>query len=180
MGPRQRHSRKRAKTHALPIIIASFFGFLLLAGTAFGIGMIGVVDTWLQDLPDYTDTDLYLMSEPTTILDADGNVIASFYTQNRTTVSLDQISDYVINGTVATEDERFYEHGGFDLVGIMRAAASQITGGSEGASTITQQLVRNTILSDEQFDITLERKVREIYLAVKMEEIYSKDEILNM
>ena len=87
MGPRQRHSRKRAKTHALPIIIASFFGFLLLAGTAFGIGMIGVVDTWLQDLPDYTDTDLYLMSEPTTILDADGNVIASFYTQNRTTVS---------------------------------------------------------------------------------------------
>ena len=46
MGPRQRHSRKRAKTHALPIIIASFFGFLLLAGTAFGIGMIGVVDTW--------------------------------------------------------------------------------------------------------------------------------------
>lgn len=180
MGPRQRHSRKRAKTHALPIIIASFFGFLLLAGTAFGIGMIGVVDTWLQDLPDYTDTDLYLMSEPTTILDADGNVIARFYTQNRTTVSLDQISDYVINGTVATEDERFYEHGGFDLVGIMRAAASQITGGSEGASTITQQLVRNTILSDEQFDITLERKVREIYLAVKMEEIYSKDEILNM
>lgn len=180
MGPRQRHSRKRAKTHALPIIIASFFGFLLLAGTAFGIGMIGVVDTWLQDLPDYTDTDLYLMSEPTTILDADGNVIASFYTQNRTTVSLDQISDYVINGTVATEDERFYEHGGFDLVGIMRAAVSQITGGSEGASTITQQLVRNTILLDEQFDITLERKVREIYLAVKMEEIYSKDEILNM
>lgn len=180
MGPRQRHSRGRAKTHALPIIIASFFGFLLLAGTAFGVGMIGVVDTWLQDLPDYTNADLYLASEPTTILDADGNEIASFYTQNRTTVSLDQISQYVIDGTVDTEDERFYEHGGFDPVGIMRAAVSQITGGSEGASTITQQVVRNTILSDEQFDITLERKVREIYLAVKMEEIYSKDEILNM
>ena len=180
MGPRQRHSRSRAKTHAVPVIIASFFGFLLIAGAAFGIGMIGVVDTWLQDLPDYTDPSQYLSSEPTTVLDAKGNKIASFYTQNRTTVDLDQISKYVIDGTVDTEDERFYEHGGFDLVGIFRAAVSQITGGSEGASTITQQLVRNTILSDEQFDITLQRKVREIYLAVKMEEIYSKDQILNM
>ena len=180
MGPRQRNRHLRAKTHIAPIIIGSFFGFMLLASVAFGVGMIGVVDTWLQDLPDYTDTDLYLSSEPTTILDAEGNEIASFYTQNRTTVTLDQISDYVIDGTVATEDERFYEHGGFDLVGIMRAAWVQLTGGSEGASTITQQLVRNTILSDEQFDVTLQRKVREIYLAVKMEEIYSKDEILNM
>ena len=180
MGPRQRQRRFRAKTHIAPIIIGSFFGFMLLAGVAFGVGMIGVVDTWLQDLPDYTDTDLYLSSEPTTILDADGNKIASFYTQNRTTVSLDQISQYVVDGTVATEDERYYEHGGFDPVGILRAVAVQLTGGSEGASTITQQLVRNTILSDEQFDVTLERKVREIYLAVKMEEIYSKDEILNM
>lgn len=180
MGPRQRQRRFRAKTHIAPIIIGSFFGFMLLAGVAFGVGMIGVVETWLKDLPDYTDTDLYLSSEATTILDADGNKIASFYTQNRTTVSLDQISQYVIDGTVATEDERYYEHGGFDPVGILRAVAVQLTGGSEGASTITQQLVRNTILSDEQFDVTLQRKVREIYLAVKMEEIYSKDEILNM
>ncbi len=181
MGPRQRyHQRHSAKTHIVPIIIASFFGFLFLTVAAFGIGMIGVIDGWLQDLPDYTDTDLYLSSEPTTILDADENVIASFYTENRTTVSLDEISQYVLDGTVATEDERFYEHGGFDPVGILRAAWVQLTGGSEGASTITQQLVRNTILQDEQFDMTIERKVREIYLAVKVEETFTKDEILNM
>lgn len=180
MGPRQRNMRSRAKTHATSMIVASIFGFMLLTGIAFGVGMIGVVETWLQDLPDYENADLYLNSEPTVILDADGNEIASFYTQNRSTISIDQVSKYVLDGTVATEDERFYEHNGVDFVGIMRAVMVQLTGGSEGASTITQQLVRNTILSDEQFDITLERKVREAYLALKVEEIYSKEEILMM
>ena len=95
-------------------------------------------------------------------------------------MTIDQVSQYVLDGTVDTEDERFYEHNGVDLYGIMRAVVVQLTGGSEGASTITQQLVRNTILSDEQFDITIERKVREAYLALKVEEIYSKEEILMM
>ena len=180
MGPRQRRHRDNEKTHVLPIVIGSFVGFFLLAGIAFGAGMIANVDKWLQDLPDYTNTELYLTSEPTTVLDAQGNQIASFYSQNRESVTIDQVSKYVLDGTVATEDERFYEHNGVDLYGIMRAVVVQLTGGSEGASTITQQLVRNTILSDEQFDITLERKVREAYLALKVEEIYSKEEILMM
>lgn len=180
MSPRERNHRTHSRTHAVPIILGSLFGFLIVAGIAFGAGMLVNVNNWLQDLPDYTDADLYLTSEPTTILDSQGNQIASFYSQNRTPVSMDQISDYVKTGTVATEDERFYEHNGVDLMGIARAVVVQLTGGQEGASTITQQLVRNTILSDEQFDITLERKVREAYLALKVEEIYSKDEILNM
>ncbi len=87
----------------------------------------------------------------------------------------------MLEGTVATEDERFYEHSGFDLWGIARAFVVNLTGSSrEGASTITQQLVRNTILSDEANDISLKRKVREMYLAMKVEEIYSKEEILLM
>ena len=180
MGPRERHMRTSAKTHLVPAIVASFIGFLLITGIAFGVGMLGNVSRWLEDLPDYTNTDLYLTSEPTTILDAQGNTIASLYAQNRTSVTIDQVSTYVLDGTVATEDERFYEHNGVDLYGIMRAVVVQLTGGHEGASTITQQLVRNTILSDEQFDDTLERKVREAYLALKMEEIYSKEEILMM
>ncbi|OUN48282.1 penicillin-binding protein [Collinsella sp. An7] len=179
MGPRERHMRT-TKTHLVPAIVGSFIGFLLIAGIAFGIGMLGNVSRWLQDLPDYTNTDLYLTSEPTTVLDAQGNQIASFYAQNRKSITIDQVSPYVLDGTVATEDERFYEHNGVDLMGIMRAVVVQLTGGHEGASTITQQLVRNTILSDEQFDDTLERKVREAYLALKMEEIYSKEEILMM
>ena len=120
------------------------------------------------------------MSEPTTVLDSNGNEIASFYVENRESVTVDQVSPYVLKGTVATEDERFYEHNGVDLIGIARAVVVQLTGGSEGASTITQQLVRNTILSEEQFDNTIERKVREAFIAIKMEEVYSKEEILMM
>lgn len=180
MGPRQRHVRQRTKTHVVPITIVSFLGFMLIAGVAFGIGMLGNVQRWLQDLPDYTDAKQYLVSEPTHILDAQGNEIATFFVQNRESVTQDQVSPYVLKGTVDVEDERFYEHNGVDIIGIGRAVVAQLTGRSEGASTITQQLVRNTILSEEQFDQTIERKVREAYLAIKMEEIYSKDEILMM
>ena len=69
MGPRQRQGRSRSKTHALPMILLSFLGFLLIAGVAFGIGMIGNVNRWLSDLPDYTDANAYLVSEPTDIVD---------------------------------------------------------------------------------------------------------------
>ena len=180
MGSRERHMRQRSKTHAIPLIIVSLVGFLFIAGIAFGVGMLGNINRWLSDLPDYTDPDQYMVSEPTTVLDANGTEIATLYVQNRESVEIDQVSKYVTEGTVATEDERFYEHNGVDLIGIARAVVVQLTGGSEGASTITQQLVRNTILSEEQFDNTIERKVREAFIALKMEEVYTKDEILMM
>ena len=180
MGPRERHARTRAKTHTIPIILGSFFGFMLICGIAFAVGMVGNVSRWLSDLPDYTDANAYLASEPTTILDANNNQIAMLYVQNRDSVTKDQISKYVLKGTVDVEDERFYEHNGVDFIGIGRAVLSQLSGRSEGASTITQQLVRNTILSEEQFDNTIERKVREAWIALQMEKIFSKDEILTM
>lgn len=180
MGPRQRQVRSRAKTHATPIILISMLGFLLVAGIAFGVGMIGNVNRWLSDLPDYTNADEYLVSEPTHILDAADNEIATFFVQNRESVTAEQVSPWVLKGTVDVEDERFYDHPGVDIIGIGRAVLAQLTGRSEGASTITQQLVRNTILSEEQFDHTIERKVREAYIALEMEKIYSKDDILMM
>lgn len=152
MGHRQRYARSRAKTHAVPVILVSALGFLLVAGIAFGIGMIGNVNRWLSDLPDYTNADEYLVSEPTHILDAAGNEIAEFFVQNRESVTADQVSPWVLQGTVDVEDERFYEHPGVDIIGIGRAVLAQLTGRSEGASTIHQQLVRNTILSEEQFE----------------------------
>ena len=109
-------------------------------------------------------------------------LLAEFQLEKRDPLaSADQVSPYVLKGTVDTEDVRFYEHTGVDLPGIARAVLVNLGGGAlEGASTITQQLVRNTVLSEEANDISFERKIREAQLAVDMEKMYSKDEILLM
>ena len=180
MGIRTRRARKHSSTHAVGFGIAGVFGFIALFALALALSLGTVVDSWLQDLPDYESADAYLVAEPTIVYAADGTEIAQYYLQNRRSVTLDQISDYVKKGTVDVEDERFYRHNGVDPQGILRAVASQLSGRSEGASTITQQLVRNTVLSSEQFDQTLKRKVREAYIAIQMEKTYSKDQILNM
>ncbi|MGN0302092.1 MAG: transglycosylase domain-containing protein [Anaerotardibacter sp.] len=147
-----------------------------------GIAAFAVGASWLQDLPDYEDSSQYNYSSKTKVYASDGEtLLAEFYLENREPVTLDQISDYVKEGTVATEDERFYEHSGVDIMGIARALVVNLTGGAkEGASTITQQFVRNTVLAEEATESTIKRKVREAYISLKLEEMYSKDEILNM
>ncbi len=175
---RSKHGARRgplAKVGAVAIAIAG----LLVVGC---VAAFAVCAAWLQDLPDYTDASAYNYAEKTSVYANDGTtLLAEFYLENRDPVALDDVSDYVIKGTVATEDERFYEHNGVDLQGIIRAAWVNITGtGYEGASTITQQFVRNTILADEMNESTLKRKVREAYIALQLEEIYTKDEILQM
>lgn len=146
-------------------------------------GIYALGSSWIGDLEGYDVSDASQLNSslPSVVLASDGTQLARFQVEYRDPVELDEISDYVLEGTVATEDERFYEHGGFDLAGIARAVYVNLTGsGKEGASTITQQYVRNTILADEMTDISFKRKVREMYLSVKMEEQYSKDEILLM
>ena len=180
MGVRQRRAHRHSRTHIVGFGIAGVFGFIALLIAALFISLGVLVNQWLQDLPDYTSADAYLVAEPTTVYASDNSVIAEYYLQNRRSVDLDQISPYVLEGVVDTEDVRFYQHNGVDPQGIVRAVFAQLAGGSEGASTITQQLVRNTVLSDEQFDMTLKRKVREAYIAIQMEKVYTKDQILNM
>ena len=180
MGIRKRRARAHAKTHIVGFSAAGIAGFLVLLCIALAVSLGAVVESWLQDLPDYTSADAYLVAEPSDVYDADGNTIATFYLENRRSISQDEVSPYVWKGTVDVEDERFYSHNGIDPMGIARAIVSQLAGRSEGASTITQQLVRNTVLSDEQFDKTIKRKVREAYIAVEMEKMYSKDQILLM
>lgn len=180
MGIRTRRAHKHSKTHAVAFSVVGIFGFMALLMIALALSVNSLVASWLEDLPDYTSADAYLAAEPTEVYDADGNVIAEFYMQNRRTITIDEVSDYVLKGTVDTEDIRFYQHNGVDPQGILRAIVVQLGGGSEGASTITQQLVRNTVLSDEQFDYTLKRKVREAYIAIQMEKMYTKDQILMM
>ena len=180
MGVRKRRARKNARTHIIGFGIAGIFGFITLLVAALAMSLGTLVTSWLQDLPDYNSADAYLVSEPTQIVDVNGSVIAEYYLQNRRSVEIDQVSDYVLKGIVDIEDLRFYRHNGVDPQGIVRAVVRQLSGGSEGASTITQQLVRNTVLSEEQFDYTLRRKVREAYLAIQMEKMYTKDQILMM
>lgn len=109
-------------------------------------------ESWLTDLPDYQDSSAYNLAQKTRVYASDNTtLLAEFYLEDREPVSgLDKISKYVTNGTVATEDVRFYEHDGIDPIGIARAVVNNFTGGeTEGASTLTQQFVRNTVLSDE-------------------------------
>lgn len=180
MTARMRKIRHTAKPRAGKYIALMGLVVTLALVAAFVVAGVNLMKSWLEDLPDYTDADAYLLSQPTTVVDADGNVITEFYLENRVPISIDECSPYVLAATVDIEDERFYSHNGIDIKGILRAVVSQLTGGSEGASTITQQLVRNTVLQDEQFEKTLSRKVREAYIALQLEQMYTKDEILMM
>lgn len=183
MGSRAMKKRlgTRNKKGFMPLLyILAVLAAVLVAG---GIAVYALCDSWLQDLPDYEDASAYNLAQKTRVYASDGTtLLAEFYLENREPLtSLDDISQYVTGGTVATEDVRFYEHKGVDPMGIARAVVNNITGGStEGASTLTQQFVRNTVLSDEASDQTLKRKVREAYIALKLEQMYSKDDILLM
>ncbi|MDO5044885.1 MAG: transglycosylase domain-containing protein [Coriobacteriia bacterium] len=181
MASRVRRARRHDSSNVSGLVVLAIFIMIIAAIAAAFLGGIKVVGSWLQDLPDYTDADSYLNAEPTKILDADGNLIAQLYLQNRETVGNEDVVDWVKKATVDVEDVRFYSHKGVDPQGIARAAYITLSGqGTEGASTITQQLVRNTVLSDEQFEQTLRRKVREAYIALELEKQYNKDEILMM
>ena len=176
--------KKRKYVHKKDVKSAVIVIISILAGiTISGCIMLYYLGlSWLEEIPDYSNLDKLNTSTPSRIYANDGTtVLAEFQLENRTPVTLDQISDYVKQGTVATEDERFYTHSGFDLYGTIRAAFNNLSGGSiEGGSTITMQLVRNTVISDEMQERTYERKVREIYISLKVEELYTKDEILQM
>ena len=171
----------RNRRRYIPVLyILVVFAALIIAGCC---ATYALASSWLQDLPDYQDASSYNLAQKTRVYASDGTtLLAEFYLENREPVSdLSDISPYVTQGTVATEDERFYQHHGIDPIGIARAVVNNLTGGStEGASTLTQQFVRNTVLSDEMSEQTLKRKVREAYIALKLEETYSKDDILLM
>ncbi|RAN72757.1 hypothetical protein B5P43_31670 [Bacillus sp. SRB_336] len=143
---------------------------------------------FFDHLPDQMNVGVPAQSSK--ILASDGSELATFYNQNRTNVKLADISPFMKNAAIAIEDARYYEHGGIDTKGLMRAVVSMVQGGGrQGASTITQQYVNNVIIqtyaANGEFDkIKLGGdkkagdKVREIKLAIAMEKKYSKDDIL--
>jgi len=152
--------------------------FVIAAGIATGSGYY-FYQQIIKDLPDPTRlaTDTPYLS--TKIYDRSGKLLFKFYqNENRSLVGLDQIPLHLQQATIAIEDQDFYQHFGLSMRGIMRAVKVNSSGGHlQGGSTITQQLVKNTLLTPER---TLERKIKEALLSVLTEFYFSKNEILAM
>ncbi|NTU71368.1 MAG: PBP1A family penicillin-binding protein [Coriobacteriia bacterium] len=175
--------RRRPKTTGATIalrVVAVVTVLVLVVGLIGAAAAFATVQKWLQNLPDYKAKNAFEVAQATRIYSADGKLLARLYLENREVVPITKISPYMVNAAVAVEDERFYKHHGVDPIGLVRAAVRTASGNRQGASTITQQYIRNTILLDERTDITYARKVREAYLAIELEKRYSKRDILEM
>ncbi|WAH50672.1 peptidoglycan glycosyltransferase/peptidoglycan DD-transpeptidase MrcA [Pseudescherichia vulneris] len=147
---------------------------LLGAGSIYGLYKF--IEPQLPDVATLKDVRLQI---PMQVYTADGELIAQYGEKRRIPLTLDQIPPVMVKAFIATEDSRFYEHHGVDPVGIFRAASVALFSGhaSQGASTITQQLARNFFLSPEK---TLMRKLKEVFLAIRIEQMMTKDEILEL
>src|SRR5947208_1562937 len=119
------------------------------------------------------------MESASVILDRNGKIFGQIYVENRQTIPYDQIPQDLVNAVVAVEDSKFYQHSGYDLWGIVRAALKNVTAGHvrQGASTITQQLARNSFSLKER---TFRRKLLEIFLAQRIEEQFGKQKIMEL
>jgi penicillin-binding protein 1C len=153
-----------------------------MAIIAIGLFAVGSAVLWaaLVPIPSINSFENRAVSQSTKIYDRTGKIVLYDVHGNvrRTSVPLDQISDYVQKATIAIEDDEFYTHHGFRPVSFLRAVIADITTGSfgQGGSTITQQVVKNALLTQDKTPI---RKAKEIILALRLERIYTKDEILN-
>ena len=153
-------------------------------GISMGFGIFkGIIDT----APSIENVSVTPTGFSTFVYDLEGNQIAKLISQNsnRIPVTQDMIPEDLAHAFVAIEDERFYEHNGIDIKGIIRAAYVGISNGfhfTEGASTITQQLLKNNVFTDwtkeDGFAASMKRKIQEQYLAIELTKTMSKDEVL--
>lgn len=153
--------------------------------TLLSLGMlcIAIFAIWFTSLktPSLNAFDDKLLGQSAKIYDRTGTILLYDLSQKvrRSVVPLDKISKNIVNATIAIEDADFYNHGGIRIKSIFRAALRNITSGgySEGGSTITQQVIKNSLLTKEK---TISRKIKEIFLAIKLEKTTSKDEIIHL
>ena len=198
-NPVQRSPRGTTKSRSIPPKLTNFSSGCLfkgIIGLLFGIvvliviaGSVMVYEYYriASALPGIEDLRSHAAQfETTRILDRDGNVLYEILDPNagrRTYVSLDKISPYLVAATIATEDQEYYSHPGFDPAAIARAFIQNYTNSEivSGASTITQQLSRNLLFTpEERSQQTFKRKSREIVLAAEITRRYTKDEILEL
>ena len=159
-------------------LIGYFFGlasmlFLVAAG---GVAIYLVTIT--KDLPDYAVLNSYEPPVTTRIHAGNGALMAEYAKQRRLFLPIQAVPDRVKAAFLSAEDKNFYQHPGIDVTGFARAAVAYVTGGpTQGGSTITQQVAKNFLLTNEQ---TMERKAKEAILSFRIEQAYSKDKILEL
>ncbi len=163
-----------------------FMGFLFAAGTiVFLVGVAaaaGLIWHFSKDLPDYSQLQNYEPPVMTRMHAGDGSLLAEYSRERRLYLPIQAVPKRVINAFLAAEDKNFYEHGGLDFQGLARAALlyAQNYGSNrrpQGASTITQQVAKNFLLTNE---VSFTRKIKEALLAMRIERAYSKDKILEL
>jgi penicillin-binding protein 1A len=178
--PEQRRRRKRGG------FFLRLLGFMFAASMILAIAVAGAVAFVLwkvsQELPDYEVLAKYEPPVMTRIHANDGRLIAEYARQRRIYVPITAIPKRVIDAFISAEDKNFYQHGGLDIQGIVRAivtnmSAMQSGGRMVGASTITQQVAKNFLLTNEQ---NVERKLKEAILAIRIERAFTKEQILEL
>ncbi len=167
-------------------LLVRFLGFLFTAGTVlFLVGVAGVAGAiwhFSKDLPDYSQLQDYEPPVMTRVHASDGALLGEYSKERRLYLPIQAVPKLVINAFLAAEDKNFYEHGGIDYAGMARAAIlyAQNFGSNrrpQGASTITQQVAKNFLFTNE---VSFTRKIKEALLAMRMERTYSKDKILEL
>ncbi|MEH6452143.1 MAG: PBP1A family penicillin-binding protein [Psychromonas sp.] len=154
--------------------LAVIFTFLGLLGIA---AIVAIYYHVKSDLPDVATIQDIELQVPMKVFSIDGELLSQFGEKRRIPLTKEQIPQSLVDAFLATEDNRFYQHYGIDPIGIVRAASILVSTGQarQGASTITQQVARNFFLTNEK---TYIRKIKEIFIAIQIEQILTKDEIL--
>src|SRR5512138_3036865 len=156
---------------------------VLVAGLAVGSGaLLGVYVAIKDNLPNVSDIDNFRPKLITTVYDATGAKVKEFAEEKRVEVAFDRLPKNLVDAIIATEDPRFFSHGGVDVRGILRAVWAdvfKVLGGRrpEGGSTITQQVARSLFLHRE---VSLRRKLKELYLSREIEKLYPKQKIFEL
>lgn len=167
-------------------LLVRFMGFLFAAGTVLflvGVGAVaGLIWHFSKDLPDYSQLQDYEPPVMTRVHAVDGSLLGEYAKERRLYLPIQAVPKLVINAFLAAEDKNFYEHGGIDYTGMARAGLVYLQNyGSnrrpQGASTITQQVAKNFLLTNE---VSFARKIKEALLAMRIEKTYSKDKILEL
>lgn len=161
-------------------LLAALMALFLAAGIGIAVAIVALYVHYAPGLPDAESVRDVRLQTPLRVYSADGQLMGEYAEERRVPLRFEEIPERVREAFIAAEDERFYSHPGVDVFGLARASLNLVMSGgdrSQGGSTITMQLARNIFLTRER---TYERKLREIFLAIRLERELSKDEILEL